>query len=400
MTALRNPLEVRKRVLVAMSGGVDSAVTAALLRTQGYDVLGLHMTVMTDDALQNLYASEPGAENSDAGPCMRTRQKQRVQKICDLLEIPLTLEVIDQRFEAEIKDYVVHEYLRGRKPSPCVRCNGTLKFDVLYKKSLELKCDFIATGHYAKVLRSQDGGVSYLYKAADSERDQTYLLFGVEQKILARTLMPLGDLLWANVEKLALTFGLDTSGKPARMSTCFVGEKGYKAWVKDGSTDRFTHMGHIVDQKAKIWGRHDGIYRHFVGQNEGLKILNPDNHKEDLSHYVLGFDLKLNAVIVGPQSELMQKALAADECKWVGSTKFFTNLKVKAKIASTAPEAACRIQLQNNDSVIVEFEEPQYGITPGQAIVFYLDEQVLGGGFIVNLKQPVRTAARNLKDFH
>lgn len=372
---------MNKRVLVGISGGIDSAVAAALLKTQGYEVFG---------AFLNMWPSKKDDLKLSGGSCCAVDSGEAAKTICEQLEVPFYNIDAHEAYQAQVLDYVVHEYLQARLPNPCVMCNSRVKFELLLKKADELKCDFVATGHYAKIVRNADGSETNLYQAADASSDQSYYLFGLRQEQLSRALMPVGDLLKANIRKMAVTFELPAIDRADTRNMCFVGEGGYKDLVLKRSSDRYRHAGPIVTSEGNILGRHTGLYQFAVGQSSGFSLTDPE-HK---NFVVLGFDLKMTALIVGPQEELKKKGLYAIECNWLGTQDFSHGLQAKAKVSPQSEELSCRITLLNNNSVLVDFSEPIVGIVPGQAIVFYQDDLVLGGGWIEALTEPVGTKLR------
>ena len=366
---------------MAMSGGVDSAVAAALLKTQGYEVIGVHM---------QLWNQADAAQKKSGGSCCSIVDSNDARRVCDLLEIPFYVINARDQFKNDVIDYFVHEYLQARTPNPCVLCNNKLKFSYLIKKADELKCEYVATGHYAKVVHSADGGETSLYRATDRSKDQSYFLFGLKQPALSRTLMPLGDLLKTNVRKMANTFGLAVADKPDSQEICFIDEGGYKEFVENNSTDRYRPGGPIVTSEGHILGRHLGLFRYTIGQRKGLGLDRPEHQ----DFYVIGFDIKQNALIVGPEEFLMKSALVATNCNWIGAVDFIKGIRATAKIRSRHEEAECVITLLQNDSVRVDFDQPQRAITAGQAVVFYQGDLVLGGGWIEGLVEPVTTRMR------
>lgn len=372
----------KKRVLVAMSGGVDSSVAAGLLKMQGFEVIGMHMQLW-DQAEANIKKS--------GGSCCSIVDANDARRVCDELDIPFYVVNAREQFQHDVVDYFIHEYLQARTPNPCVMCNNKLKFSYLIRKADELKCAHVATGHYAKLVRNVDGTEVHLFKAVDRNKDQSYFLFGLRQEQLARAMMPLGDLLKSNVRKMADTFHLPVADKKDSQEICFIDEGGYKAFVQARATEHYRPGGPIVTEDGAILARHTGLYRYTIGQRKGLNLDKPEHQ----DFHVIGFDTRVNALIVGQEEKLYKKGLVATGCNWIGIQDFSKGLTCMARIRSRHEEAECSLTLLNNDSVLVEFTKPQRAITAGQAVVFYREDQMLGGGWIEALTEPVTTKLRS-----
>lgn len=363
----KNPKDTK--VLVAMSGGVDSSVTAVLLKNQGYQVVGVHLQL-----------SDQGDENLEklGGRCCSVVDSNDARRVCDKLGIPFFMINAQDVFKADVIDYFVHEYLLSRTPIPCAECNTKIKFNYLFQKADELGCDFVATGHYAQVAHELTTGHAHLKRAVDPQKDQTYFLFGMTQKALQRTMMPIGSLTKMMVRKLAEEHGLVNAAKPDSQEICFINSDGYKAFIEKNTSSELRPGGPIKTKDGEVLGEHQGLFRYTIGQRKGLEL----NSKEHQNFYVVDFDPKSKALIVGPEEDLFQKELIVSPVNWIQPVDTFSPFECHARIRSQHQEAECQVTVFENSTVLVKFKNPQRAITPGQAVVFYKEGEVLGGGFI------------------
>lgn len=357
------------KVLVAMSGGVDSSVAAALLKAQGYDVVGVHMQLW-DHGQANL--------ERFSGRCCSLVDSNDARRVCDKLDIPYFVINAQDVFQEKVVDYFVHEYLQNRTPNPCAQCNTQIKFNYLYKKADELGCEWVATGHYSQVIQDPISGNASLLKAIDPQKDQTYFLFGLTQKALRRTLMPLGGLQKMYVRKLAEQYGLVNAQKPDSQEICFIGQEGYKEFIEKRTAVSLRPGGIIRTVSGETVGQHDGLHRYTIGQRKGLTLSGKDTDQ----YFVVGADAATQTLYVGPESALFHKTLFATDMNWIRPHDGMKGIRCRAKIRSRHDEAECVVTTFENGHAHVEFAEAQRAITPGQAVVFYDGDDCLGGGFI------------------
>lgn len=349
----------RKHVAVAMSGGVDSSVAAALLIKEGYDVIGVtHQTWPTDKSEKNF------------GGCCGLDAIDSARAAAAKLQIPYyVLDLRDDFQQTVIKDFC-DEYSRGRTPNPCIACNHYLRFSLFLRKVLQLGVDYLATGHYARIDKSPDG--YRLLKGIDSTKDQSYFLYNLGQKELEQVLFPVGNYTKAEIRKMASEMKLPSAKRPDSQDICFIPEGDYHSFIS-GCIEMTP--GEIMNKQGKVLGTHNGLALYTIGQRHGLGV----NSNDIL--YVIKLDSYYNRVIVGTKENLLSRKLIATQLWWISGKIPDKPLEVKAKIRYKAPESDA-VVTQSHGMADVVFKEPQIAITPGQSVVFYHGEEVLGGGII------------------
>jgi tRNA-specific 2-thiouridylase len=379
-----------EKIVVAMSGGVDSSTAAALLQEQGYEVVGLSMQLW-DYTRQGSTGEDPELKKS--GTCCSLDDIYDARRVARFLNLPFYVVNFEKAFEEEVVAPFVNSYLQGETPIPCVRCNTFMKFDRLLSRAFQIGATKLATGHYARVRFNEVTERYELLQALDSSKDQSYFLFEITQSQLRNVVFPLGDLCKSEVRRMAEGYHLPVFEKPDSQEICFIPSKNYSRFVEnylsetaecslDGEDSpvsdngRNRRSGPIVSTDGRILGQHRGIHHFTVGQRKGLGIA----VGEPL--YVLQTDVDNGQVVVGRQEELMKRGLVAKNLNWISIERPEQPLRVKAKIRNRHEAAAATLAQRGQDSVYVEFDEPQRAITPGQAVVFYQDDCVVGGGWI------------------
>ena len=350
--------ENNKRVLIGMSGGVDSSVAALLLKEQGYEVVGATLELF---ATNNFQKADVISE---------------AEKICNDIGIKYYTYDYKEDFRKHVIDDFINCYATCRTPNPCIECNKYMKFGVMYDKAKELDCKYIATGHYAKTEYSEEYKRWVLKKSNAGKKDQSYVLWNIPKEIIEYVLFPLSE--FENKEQIreiARKFELKVASKPDSEDICFIPDGNYKEFLEKNSNLKPV-PGNIVDSKGKILGKHTGLYNYTIGQRKGLGISN------SVPLFVLGFNAKRNEVIVGEEKELYVKEFYVNEVNLllVDEIKDFIDVEVKTRYSSQAYSAKIR---QEDEKIKVIFEEPQRAITPGQSAVFYVGDIVLGGGKII-----------------
>lgn len=356
-------------VLVAMSGGVDSSVAAALLHERGYNVIGVTMNLWDYDRVG-------GNVNRDSG-CCSIDTMDDARSVCHTLGVPHYVVNFRDQFEAAVTDNFISEYMEGRTPNPCVRCNTYIKWGVLLQKAEELGADKIATGHYARSHFDTERDRYLLRRGKDPGKDQSYALWGIRQEGLMRTLFPIGEFEKTEIRQIARSLGLRTAEKSESQEICFIPDNDYTRYLrmKRPEIDVQLEDGEIVDQEGKVLGRHRGFPFYTIGQRKGLGLSTGPV-------YVTEIDAGNNRVVVGDSRDLMHAGLIADHLNWIALAKLDDELQVEAKIRYNDPGAAARIRPAAKGAIEVIFDRPQRAVTPGQSVVFYQDDVVVGGGVI------------------
>lgn len=373
---MNSAVKSKGKVVVAMSGGVDSSVTAALLQVQGYEVIGM--------SIQTFDAGKDEKERFDS--CCSIDDMNDARRVCEKLGVPFYVVNAVDAFEARVIDHFVSEYLQARTPNPCVLCNNHIKFDYLMERALELGADFVATGHYAKVHRDETTGYYSVLKAVDEQKDQSYYLFGLTQEQLSRTLMPLGDLRKIQVRKLAEEFGLmRVSKKPDSQEICFVGSEGYAKFIEKRVGGGAFMPGTFELSNGEVVGKHDGVHLYTVGQKKGLpsdvmSVVRNMGYKGDL--FISHISPDTGRIRLDLDENLFKRGLIATDFNWMVDSDFTHDREVTARIRSRHQPAPAKARLYSGGRVFVEFTEPQRAITPGQAVVLYEGDRVVGGGWI------------------
>ncbi|OEF96315.1 tRNA 2-thiouridine(34) synthase MnmA [Desulfuribacillus alkaliarsenatis] len=361
---------MKQTVVVAMSGGVDSSVTAILLKNQGYNVIGITMRLYSPD--------DPLEEANLVGGCCSLDSVNDARRVCESLDIPFYAVNYKEEFERLVIDYFQREYEKGRTPNPCIACNIHMKYDLLLKKALDLGADYLATGHYVRRWYHEEKKRYVLARAVDEKKDQSYVLYNLTQEQLKHTLFPLGDFEKTRVREMAKEFGLTVHNKPDSQEICFIPNDDYKQFIEKRS-NKVIKEGYFYDTKGREIGRHKGIPYYTIGQRKGLGLA------LGYPAYVVDIIPDKNIVIIGSNEDVFDKGLLAEELNWISipGIEIGEELEVEVKIRSAAKPSKAKIKKLKDNQVQVIFQKPERAVTPGQAVTFYDNEGlVIGGGVI------------------
>ncbi|MGL4361879.1 MAG: tRNA 2-thiouridine(34) synthase MnmA [Cellulosilyticaceae bacterium] len=351
-------------VVVGMSGGVDSSVAAHLLKEEGYNVIGLTMQIWQEDA----------EEDKDGG-CCGLSAVDDARRVCQKLDIPHYVINFRDDFQEHVIDYFVEAYQRGETPNPCIACNRYVKWESMLKKALQIGADYIATGHYARIVKDEKTGRYAMVQSKTLAKDQTYALYNLTQYQLKHTLMPLGDYTKDEIRAIASEIGLAVANKPDSQEICFVPDDDYAGFIEK-ETGKKMPKGNFVNTKGKVIGEHQGIIHYTIGQRKGLGL------SCGKPVFVQKIDAKTNTVVVGDNEELMTYEVLANNLNFMAFETLPSKMKVSAKIRYSHPPQPCMVEMIDEDTIKCTFDTPQRAITPGQALVIYMDDLVLGGGTI------------------
>lgn len=355
-----------KKVVVGMSGGVDSSVAAYLLKEQGYEVVGVTMRLWQEDSKRE----ETGRE------CCSLSAAEDARRVCDKLEIPFYVMNFGEDFKRDVVDYFVEEYIRGRTPNPCIACNRYVKWESLLRRSMEIGADYIATGHYARVLTRENGRYA-VASSKTAKKDQTYALYNLTQEQLARTLMPVGEYTKDEIRKLAEKIGLEVADKPDSQEICFIPDHDHAAFIERMAEGRAPRGGNFVTADGTVLGRHEGITHYTIGQRKGLNLA--------MGHPVFVTQIRpeTNEVVIGEAEDVFAKEFTVGTVNYMGVAQIEPGGRFLTKIRYAHRGATASLYPEGEGRIRVVFDEPQRAVTPGQAAVFYEEDGCVAGGGVI-----------------
>ncbi len=359
---------MNEKVVIAMSGGVDSSVCALMMQEAGYECVGMTMRLWKGPEAESLSCSDKS--------CCGAESVEDARLVCERIEIPYYAINFRETFWKEVVERFADEYCQGRTPSPCILCNEKMKFDTLYKKCMEIGAQKVCTGHYSRIYFDEHRGRWVLAKGVDTSKDQSYFLFSMTQEQLSKTLFPLGTYRKTEIREKAKVGGLVTASKPESMDICFIPDGDYAAFIERHFPDRVPPKGVVRHTNGQQVGEHRGIHAYTVGQRRGLNIA----FGQPL--YVSGIDPKHNEIRVGSMKDTERESCTVSRVNWVSEDGSKPNYQAAVKLRSRSPEAEATIIPLENQRAKIIFKTPQHAITPGQAAVFYQGDEVLGGGWI------------------
>lgn len=356
----------KKTVVIGMSGGVDSSVAAYLLKEQGYEVIGVTMQIWQD---------EPECVLEPEGGCCGLSAVEDARRVAQMLEIPYYVMNFRKEFKEQVMDYFTREYVAGRTPNPCIVCNRYVKWESLLKRSMEIGADYIATGHYARIRHLENGRYA-IQRSVTAAKDQTYALYNLTQYQLAHTLMPVGEYTKDEIRSIAGKIGLRVADKPDSQEICFIPDHDYAGYIERECPEALQGVGNFVDKEGNVIGKHKGIIHYTVGQRKGLNL------SMGKPVFVTEIRPQTNEIVIGDNEDCYSKELYADRINYAAEEKMPEQFRANAKIRYAHAGAPCTVERIGADGIHVVFDEPQRAITPGQAVVLYQDDIVLGGGRI------------------